>query len=56
MESIVILAIYGTVCYFIAKQGAKRKIGFELSLILCLLLSPLIGGLITILSPKVFKP
>lgn len=56
MEAIILLVIYGAICFLIAKAGEARKIGFGMSLFLCLLLSPLIGGVITMLSPKIFQP
>lgn len=56
MEQLFILAIYAVIAYLIAKEGDKRKIGFSTSLILCLVLSPFIGGIITMLSPKTIKP
>lgn len=55
MGSILTIIIYGVISYLIAKSGEKRKIGFGLSLVLCLFLSPLLGGIITMLSPKIIK-
>lgn len=54
MEVIFILAINIGLCYLIAKAGEKRKIGFGWSFFLSIFLSPIIGGIITMLSPKVF--
>ena len=54
MELILIFAINLGICYLIAKAGAKRKIGFGWSFFFSLFLGPLIGGIITMLSPKVF--
>jgi uncharacterized membrane protein len=51
---LIVLALNIGICYFIAKSGKKRKIGFKLSFFLCIFLSPIIGGIITMLSPKVF--
>lgn len=55
MELIIILAFNVGLGFLIAKAGEKRKIGFGLSFFLCLFLSPIIGGIITMLSPKVFS-
>jgi predicted phage tail protein len=54
MEVIFILAINLGICFLIAKAGEKRKIGFGWSFFFCLFLSPIVGGIITMLSPKVF--
>jgi len=54
MELIFILAINIGICFLIAKAGEKRKIGFGWSFFFCFFLSPIVGGIITMLSPKVF--
>jgi len=54
MKEILILTINIGICFLIAKAGKKRKIGFGWSFFFCLFLSPIIGGIITMLSPKVF--
>ncbi len=54
MEKIFFLAINIGLCYLSAKSGEKRKIGFGWSFFFCLFFSPIIGGIITMLSPKVF--
>lgn len=52
MEAFSIL-IYLGICFLISFYGgSKRKIGFGWSLIACLFLSPLIGGIITLISPR----
>lgn len=55
MEIVVVLVINIAIAFLIAKAGEKRKIGFGWSFFFCLFLSPIIGGIITMLSPKVFK-
>ncbi|GGG12795.1 hypothetical protein [Pontibacter amylolyticus] len=52
METIIFLAINIGVCYLIAKSGEKRKIGFGWSFFISLFLSPIVGGIITLLSSK----
>lgn len=55
---LIVLALFAInigICYFIAKSGKNRKIGFGLSFFLCIFLSPIIGGVITMLSPKVIE-
>jgi len=54
MEIIFILAINICICFIIAKAGENRKIGFGWSYFFSFLLSPIIGGIITLLSPKVY--
>ncbi|MGL4363651.1 MAG: hypothetical protein ACRCSB_00410 [Bacteroidales bacterium] len=54
MKEILLLAINIGICFLIANAGKKRKIGFGWSFFFCLFLSPIIGGIITMLSPKVF--
>lgn len=54
MEEIILLLLFVGLCYIIALAGKKRKIGFGWSFFFCLFLSPIIGGIITFLSPKVF--
>lgn len=53
MEAIFFLSVNLVVCYLIAKAGEKRKIGFGWSFFFSIFLTPLIGGIITMLSPKV---
>ena len=52
METLFIMTINVGLCFLVASFGSKRKIGFGWSLFLCLFLSPIIGGIITFLSPK----
>lgn len=55
MEALFLIVISLGVGFLIAQYaGSKRKIGFGWSLFFCIFLSPLIGGIITMLSPKVF--
>jgi len=54
MERLILLLLFVGLCYIIALAGKKRKIGFGWSFFFCLFLSPIIGGIITFLSPKVF--
>lgn len=53
MELLFVFVVYVFICYLIAKEGAKRKIGFNTSLVLSLIISPLIGGIVTMMSAKV---
>jgi predicted phage tail protein len=55
MEIILFAAINIGICYLIAKAGEKRKIGFGWSFFFCLFFSPIIGGIITMLSPKIIN-
>jgi len=56
MEKLFFLIINLGICFLIAQYaGTKRKIGFGWSLFFCIFLSPIIGGIITMLSPKVFE-
>ncbi|MGF1532109.1 MAG: hypothetical protein ACFCUI_00270 [Bernardetiaceae bacterium] len=54
MKELFIVLLNICICFLIAKVGEKRKIGFGWSFFFCLFLSPIIGGIITMLSPKVF--
>jgi hypothetical protein len=54
MEIFHIIAISMAICFLIAKEGENRKIGFGWSYFYSILLSPIIGVIITILSPKVY--
>lgn len=54
METFFLLIINIGICFLIAKAGEKRKIGFGWSFFFCLTLSPIIGGIITMLSSKIF--
>ncbi len=54
MEAIFLLIINVGICFLIATAGKKRKIGFWWSFFLSFFLSPIVGGIITMLSPKVF--
>lgn len=50
-----ILLVNLVICFLIAYYaGSKRKIGFGWSLFFCIFLSPIIGGIITALSPRKF--
>jgi hypothetical protein len=53
MIEILDVAIYICVCFIIAKAGENRKIGFTWSYIFSFFLTPIIGGIITLLNPKV---
>ena len=55
MEILIFLAINFFISFLIAKAGEKRKIGFGWSFFFCLFLSPIIGGIITMLSPKIIN-
>ena len=55
MEILIFLAINVLISFLIAKAGEKRKIGFGWSFFFCLFLSPIIGGIITMLSPKIIN-
>lgn len=50
---IIVLAVM--ISALVALVGTNRKIGYGWSFVLCLLLSPLIGFLIIILSKKVYN-
>lgn len=52
MEQFILLLILIVVSLLIGKLGEKRKIGFGWSFALSLLLSPLIGLIITLASKK----
>lgn len=52
MEQFVILLMLIGTSALIALLGKKRKIGFGLSFVLCLFLSPIIGLIITLCSKK----
>jgi hypothetical protein len=55
MEKLFLIAINIGICLLIANAGGKRKIGFGWSFFFCIFLSPIIGGIITFLSPKLFE-
>ena len=55
MEILIFLAINVFISFLIAKAGEKRKIGFGWSFFFFLFLSPIIGGIITMLSPKIIN-
>jgi hypothetical protein len=53
---LITLIFYGLICFLIAHFfGKQRQIGFEWSLIFCLLLTPIIGFLIIMLSRKHYQ-
>jgi predicted phage tail protein len=55
MEAVILILMNVGVGFLIAHfSGSKRKIGFGWSLFFCICFSPIIGGIITMLSPKVF--
>ena len=55
MEALFTIIIYFGFSFLVAKSlGSKRKIGFGWSLFFCLLLSPFIGLIITLLSRKYY--
>lgn len=49
----IFLIINLTLCFLVANAASKRKIGFGWSLVACIFLSPIIGGIITFISPKI---
>ena len=52
MQTVLAVIVDLIICYFIGKLGEQRKIGFLLSFVLSLLLTPIIGLIITLLSKK----
>lgn len=52
MDSGVYFIIWVAMCFLVATLGKKRKIGFGWSLAFCLLCSPFIGLVITLLSKR----
>jgi len=52
MGGLFLIIINLVFCLLIAKVGEKRKIGFGWSFVLCIFLSPIMGGIITMLSAK----
>lgn len=52
MEQFVTIVGWVIICALIALLGRKRKIGYGWSFVLCLLVSPLIGLIITLCSKK----
>lgn len=52
MEQFVTIVGWVIICALIALLGRKRKIGYGWSLVLCLLVSPIIGLIITLCSKK----
>ncbi len=48
----VIFILWLILSFVIASAGSSRKIGYGGSLVCCLLFSPLIGGIVTLLSDK----
>lgn len=52
MEQFVTIVGWVIICALIALLGRKRKIGYGWSFVLCLLVSPIIGLIITLCSKK----
>ncbi len=52
MEQFVMLVVFVVISLLVGKLGSKRKIGFGWAFALSLLLSPLIGLIITLISKK----
>lgn len=51
-----VILVWIVASFLIASYGDKRKIGFFTALLICLLLSPLIGFLCVLLSDKKDPP
>ena len=52
MIEVFIIIVNLVLSYLLANEGEKREIGFRRSLIFSLLFGAIIGGIITVLSPK----
>jgi len=48
----IYILIYIPLCFIIGYAGSDRKIGFGMSFLLSLLFTPLVGFIVTILSPN----
>lgn len=53
MKFLLIIIAQVVISYLVAEYvGRGRKIGFGVSFIVCLIVSPIIGGIVTLLSSK----
>ena len=52
MIELIVIIVNLVLSYLLANEGEKREIGFRRSLIFSLLFGAIIGGIITLLSPR----
>lgn len=52
MEKIISFAIWSLLIYAVAKLGSQRVIGFRTSMIVSILMTPVVGLIVVLCSPK----